>query len=249
MKRIIHLTSVFVLFSMLVAIVWSSATAQDVSVPSQAASATLLFVRPGGGGGCTSWVDACELQAALAAASSGSEIWVQAGVYKPTVGADRTISFALKSGVALYGGFTGSENERAQRNWATNVTTLSGDIGVVGDISDNSYHVVSGSGVDATAVLDGFTVTGGNANGGTTNDYGGGIYINASSPTIANIIAKNNSAAYGGGMFNTISSPTLTNVTFSANQAGSRGGGVYSYQSNFTLEKITFSGNTTGDSG
>jgi len=77
---------------------------------------------------------------------------------------DRTTTFSMKSGVALYGGFDGTETSRNQRDWETNITTLSGDIGVAGDNSDNSYHVVTGSGVDETATLDGFTITGGNAN-------------------------------------------------------------------------------------
>ncbi len=44
-------------------------------------------------------------------------------------GTDRTISFELKNGVAIYGGFAGTETLRTQRNPATNVTVLSGDIG------------------------------------------------------------------------------------------------------------------------
>jgi hypothetical protein len=50
-----------------------------------------------------------------------------AGTYKHTATADRTISFALKNGVGVYGGFAGTETMRSQRNPATNVTILSGD--------------------------------------------------------------------------------------------------------------------------
>jgi hypothetical protein len=98
-------------------------------------------------------------------------------VYRPTTGTDRTVSFALESGVALYGGFAGSETLREQRDWETNVTTLSGDIGVAEDSSDNSYHVVVALyWVDATATLDGFTVRGGNADGEIDDAYGGGLF-------------------------------------------------------------------------
>ena len=78
----------------------------------------------------TSWSNAfTDLQAALAASASGDEIWVAEGTYLPTDTADRTISFAMKDGVGIYGGFDGTETLRSQRNPAVNVTVLSGDIG------------------------------------------------------------------------------------------------------------------------
>ncbi len=97
-----------------------------------------------------------------------------AGSYRPTtINKDpRTASFTLKAGVAIYGGFAGTETLRSQRNWNTRVARLTGDIGIVGSASDNSYHVVVGAN---GATLDGLTITGGNANGGGSNDTGGGI--------------------------------------------------------------------------
>jgi predicted outer membrane repeat protein len=210
-----------------------------------AQAATIIRVTPGGSASFPcgdSWANACELQTALTNASAGYEIWAAAGTYKP--GTNREDTFQLMSGVALYGGFAGTETTREQRDWEANLTVLSGDIGVEADSSDNSYHVVTGSGVDATAVLDGFTVTGGNG-----SLAGGGMYNQNGSPSLGNVTFIENSADSGGGMGNSFSSPTLTNVTFSANTAGSYGGGIDNYESSPVLADVTFSGNSAGGGG
>ena len=71
----------------------------------------------------------------------------------------------------------------------------------------------------ASSVLDGFTITAGNADGAFPLDSGGGMYLTSSSPTLTNLTFSANSAINGGGMFNQGSRPTLTNVTFRANNA------------------------------
>ena len=154
------------------------------------------------------------------------EIWVAAGTYNPSYeidggygdySPDRHATFDIPSGVAVYGGFTGSEDEvdLSQRDWANNVTILSGDIDgndAEGDRSGNSYHVVSFYSVNQNTVLDGFTITGGNADGDDEASNGGGIfndfsYANDEIPdggvNIRNCIISGNSAANnGGGMYN-----------------------------------------------
>ena len=218
-----------------------------------------------GTGDCSSWANTCTLQTALTWAIPGDEIWVGTGVHKPTTGSDRTVSFQLKSGVSVYGGFAMTETLRDQRNIAANVTVLSGDIdsndltdphGVVTSTINitgtNAYHVITGSGVTPTAVLDGFTVTGGNANDvSQPNDRGGGLYNASGSPALTNITFSGNSASsLGGGMYNEQSNPTLTNVTFSGNSAtyggnsAQGGGGMYNWNSSPTLTNVTFSGNS-----
>lgn len=72
-----------------------------------------------------SWSAPMDLQTALGA-SSCTEVWVAAGVYKP--GTSETDSFGIQSGVAVYGGFAGHENQRSQRDPGANLTVLSGDI-------------------------------------------------------------------------------------------------------------------------
>ena len=211
--------------------------------PARAASVCYVNASASSAGSGASWADVyTDLQSALGA-SLCTEVWVAAGTYKPTSGLDRAISFTLKNGVALYGGFAGTETQLSQRNPATNLTILSGDIGVASSAADNSYHVINGGGTDGTAVLDGFTVKDGKANGSDPADSGGGMYNLSSSPSLANVIFSSNSATIGGGIFNNGSNPTLTNVTFNINSA-SEGGGIYNKSSsNPTLMNVTINGN------
>jgi hypothetical protein len=193
------------------------------------------------------------------------EVWVAAGTYKPTTGTDRSATFLLKANVGLYGGFAGTEVRRSQRDITAFRTTLSGDVGVTGLISDNSYHVVTGV---TGGTIDGFTITAGYASGDNTNGNGGGMYNVNSSPTVTNCMFSGNSASfrnangaynasYGGGMYNENSSPTVTNCTFSGNSASSfsenglvtskclsYGGGMYNKRSSPTVTNCTFSGNS-----
>jgi len=105
-----------------------------------------------------------------------------------------------------------------------------------------AYHVVVGAN---NATLNGFTVTGGNANGTWNNGKGGGMYNdNCSSLMVANCTFYNNSAwDDGGGMYNHNSSPTVTNCTFSSNSAG-WGGGMYNGESSPTVTNCTFLSNS-----
>lgn len=176
----------------------------------------------------SSWTDAyVSLQSGLSAAGSGDELWVEAATYKPTGTADRTINFALKNGVGVYGGFNGTETLRSQRNPVVNVTILSGDIGTPGSSSDNSYHVVTADGtVTATGVLDGFTITAGQADGATPNERGAGMWDNGGAPTLGNLIFTGNFASFeGGGLRVTSGAPTVTGCSFLSNAVGFGGAG------------------------
>ncbi|MCI0550329.1 MAG: hypothetical protein L0287_05200, partial [Anaerolineae bacterium] len=202
-----------------------------------------------------SWTDAyTDLQSALSAASSGEEIWVAAGTYKPTTTIDRTATFALKDDVRIYGGFAGTESARIHRDASVNITILSGDIGILGDNNDNSYHVVVGSNTNNSAMLDGFTVTAGNANSSlfsSDQSKGGGMYNDSGSPTVMNVIFSSNYGTFGGGMYNggefsfpNGSNPILTNLTFSNNSAIEGGGMRNEDYSSPTLTNVIFNGNS-----
>jgi hypothetical protein len=255
-KRIVYFFSFILLLALILA---------PVS-PARAATGPRCYVNDNAAGANNgnSWTDAyTSLQSALGDLNC-TEIWVAAGVYYPGAAGGRGATFTLKNGVALYGGFAGTETSRDQRNWTTNKTILSGDIdnndtntdsNFIAETTDdiqgsNAYHVVTGSGTNNTAVLDGFIITAGQANGSAPNDSGGGIYNSNGSPTLTNVIFSGNSAEYGGGMSNLQGSPTLTNVTFSGNSATSNGGGTYNYfSSSPTLTNVTFIGNTANNGG
>jgi predicted outer membrane repeat protein len=218
-----------------------------------AVPASVIYVRAAASGANTGadWANAyTDLQSALAAAASGAEIWVAAGTYKPTSGASRAVSFAMKDGVALYGGFAGTETLRSQRNVAANPTVLSGDIGTVGVASDNSFHVVRADNtVTATGVLDGFTVTGGNANGSNPDDRGGGLLSSAGSPTIANCIFSGNSAGRGGALRVDGGSVTVSGTAFQGNSTTTSGGAVAAGSvTSLRFTSCSFVGNSVGNS-
>ena len=90
--------------------------------------------------------------------------------------------------------------------------------------------------LSSSAIIDGLTIQDGNANGGThTNQYsgknfprkaGGGMANNGSSPTLANLIFKNNFGDNGAAINNRISSTIHVNVVFSNNSAKNGSGGV-----------------------
>jgi hypothetical protein len=199
----------------------------------------------------SSWADAYnELWEALDRAVSGDEIWVAEGAYRP--GAGRGDSFTLKENVAVYGGFAGIETALGQRDWHAHPALLSGDIGVPGDSRDNSYHVVVARSVGATAILDGFVITGGNADQlGTEFHLGGGLYGKDASPTLRNCAFRNNQAGHGGGVFFDGGSAALIDVQLEGNTAVQSGGGMYTMGEDATptLINVAFVGNTARWSG
>ncbi len=167
-----------------------------------------------GGNDGSSWANAyTDLQNAFSEAGDDAfegydpaacEVWVAEGSYKTSPctncsDTDKQKSFALVDGVGVYGRFSGTETARSQRGlMAINETILTGLLGGVSPA--NAYHVVTAAGgVTSTAVLDGFTVKKGKANGSTGDlDKGGGFLIEGS-PHLEGVSIKENYAKNGGG--------------------------------------------------
>ncbi|MHC4674926.1 MAG: right-handed parallel beta-helix repeat-containing protein, partial [Planctomycetota bacterium] len=217
---------------------------------------------PGDG---ASWPTAYRyLQDALADAISGDTMYVAEGTYKPDESSDpcyvpgnRGYTFQLISGLPISGGFPSGGGTLSERDPNRYETILSGDLlgndgpGQWENNGENSYRVVTSSGADSSTVLDGFTISGGNA-----NNSGAGMYNNAGSPTVSNCIFKGNSASgflnFGGGMGNNNSSPTITNCVFSGNSASGSlgsGGGIGNNSGNPTVTNCQFNNNSSDSGG
>ena len=170
-----------------------------------------------GEGNGTSWQDAyVDLQDALMYAAPCSRILVAHGTYVPGPAAADT--FVLANHVELYGGLAGIENPEALnlrlRDFGTHPTVLHG--------SYTAFHVVTARDVDDSAVLDGFTITGGCADGVTRlhQDVGGGVLCIDASPTIRRcLIWANSAGSKGGAVHNAGSAPTFVACRFVGNSS------------------------------
>ena len=186
-----------------------------VSAPSTLCAQGIVYVDAdaSGAGDGTSWSDAyTDLQTALAATGSG-EVWVAEGLYLPGASGELEASFELRSGLALYGGFAGDELLLAERDPSEHATILSGDLDQDDTYgaswnwwqfdwtgyANNSSSIVRGDGVDASAVLDGFTIFAGSAE--STAGAGAGIHLVNASPTLANLTFEKNAWGRGSALF------------------------------------------------
>ncbi|MCE5199572.1 MAG: right-handed parallel beta-helix repeat-containing protein [Armatimonadota bacterium] len=128
--------------------------------------AAVIYVKPTGDDNSSglSWASAKKtLSSAMQLAGSGDEIWVCTGIYEERI--------TLNSSVRLYGGFSGTETHRSERNSASNPTVIDGK-------SSGSVVTIAKMAASDT-IIDGFTIQHGSAY------YGAGIYCEAAGPTIS----------------------------------------------------------------
>lgn len=230
----------------------------------QTAAAQVIYVKSGalGANNGTSWADAYDnLDAALTAATTNTQIWVASGVYKPNVSVTPNKSFELASGVSMYGGFAGTETNLSQRNFNTNLSILNGDINgddltdsLMLNKADNAWHVlrVYGTNPALRAVVDGFVIRNGatkTANADPDLTKRGGGVVTAAKLTIRNCIITQNFAASGAGLaaLDAASAGLIVeNCTFEKNMSNAQAAGIFLRSSNnANLKKCTFKENWT----
>jgi hypothetical protein len=177
------------------------------------------------GSGCC-WLDASgDLVKTLSTAYPGDTICVSTGTYYPTTGFDRNSSFIIPDSLIIFGSFPPGGGLLSERDPGIYPSIMSGDIGVLQDISDNSYHVINIPETSSLSILDGWIIENGNANNGS----GGGIFC-AGNLTLRNSVLKsNNSLLNGAAVF--ISGPgALLNIkqcTLFQNTASNNGPAVH----------------------
>ena len=217
----------------------------------------------GDGGSWSAPLDEAGFAAALSGAASGDEFWIAKGVYRPVVpasvdgvtSADQEKSFTLKEGIALYGGFAGSETAREQRDPDKNCVVLTGDLGLddgrdargvtlSADVirGANSKNVLKGTNVKGVR-LDGIAVSGGD------QGMGAGLSLGRSDVVIQNCLFQGNRAvSFGGGINAAAASLDIRSSRFLGNRGGSssHGGAVNSTLSNLRLVDCRFEDNATG---
>ena len=181
----------------------------------------------------SSWANAFQgtrgLKVATNQAVAGDVIYVADGRYTPAIGTNRSKSINLVTGVEIYGGFLGGESSPAERPpFGTAPSIIDGDLmsnDGSGMFGDNSFHCVRAGTARGTAVLDGFVIRGGNANGSGNDNKGAGILCLDGGPTIRSCHFIDHQCTFGGaaGYING-SSPWFIDCIFEGGDGGSFGG-------------------------
>jgi hypothetical protein len=204
------------------------------------------------------------IQKALNIAKSSDEIWVAEGLYHPTYDynlniGDRGKHFRLKSGVAIYGGFSNTGNPGfEEKKPLINKTIICGDLKEDDywneqtkswdNRNDNCYHLFYhpiNENFKQNTILDGFTIQNGNANDAdSVHIFGGAIFNNENDFQINNCILKNNFAFSGGAIESDNSYLIINNSYFLSNIALNSGGGICALRSKLNITNCVIAENT-----
>lgn len=188
--------------------------------------------------------------------NQAGEVWVAEGTYTPQSqlisGTGYSASFRMRDGISVYGGFAGTEASKIEREKASTMpwdfkkeTILeaayyNGDLTWTNNkwtLTSDSRHVVwfapmpGESAFTNVTTLDGVTIQGGYAQGGTglddfKTDRGGGVYMDGSNAYLSNCIVKENYATDNGGGVYLKNGRVQTSLIYN-NNADADGGAVY----------------------
>ena len=137
-----------------------------------------------------SWDDAMhELSVALGVAGCRDvdSVFIAEGTYLPNLNDDREISFIIPDSTSIFGGFPEGGSVFALRDPESFVTVLSGDLGIENQNTDNVYHVLKIDSAQHDALLDGVTLSHGNANGIGDHSQGAALFCQGGL-TLQNVI-------------------------------------------------------------
>lgn len=196
----------------------------------------------------TSWATAYQqLYDALTEEPGTNDFWIATGVYKPTPTNDRTQRFLLNQSQKVYGGFLPGATTLAERDPAAHPTILSGDVGVPGVSTDNSFQVLQIQ--NAGASLDGLIIEDSNSFG-TVGGSGGGIKIvGASAFSLDDCVVRRCVHSGRGGAIGLVASNGFfRNCSFEQNSAGNAGGAIDVQSTTARFANCRFVGNV-GESG
>lgn len=193
------------------------------------------------------WTDAfTDLQSALDFECFDT-IWMAKGTYIPNTdpdgsGDNRRKTFSLEHDMVLIGGFAGTETSLSQRTLSSITaypTILSGDLDALASIDGDAYHVIKSNSTSSHVVIDGVTITMGNAIGS------GGAISATSDLVVRNCLFENNAASSGGVIYSESGSLEVSHCRFINNIASVYGGAIYKTGGNGSIDNSYFERNTS----
>ncbi len=180
-----------------------------------------------------------DIQSAVDAATDDDEIWVEQGSYV------LTNTIVIDKSLAVYGGFSGTETQRDERDWFSQPTVIDGN---------SSVRCLHASTTNPVAVvLDGLTITRGSTtasaengpaiwNGNTTGSIPGNL-------AVVNCTVVSNTSGKHGAVFNDWGNLSIADSAFMGNTAVNKGGAIINYGHDLTVVRCLFSGNSAGNAG